>query len=128
MPSNDFWILAGGVHSVALLIFHIGFWRMLRWKKELKHVSQVNRAVMQILNLRLIYVFAVLAAACFYFRTALADSPIGLAILGAASLFWVGRLIEQFIFLRRGNWMVHTLTVVFFLGGVIFAMPVVNRL
>lgn len=128
MISSEFWILAGGVHSVALAVFHIGFWRLLRWNKELKHVSPVNRAVMQILNLRLIYVFAALAAACFYFRGNLTQSSIGLGILGAASLFWIGRLIEQFIFLRSGNWMVHTLTVGFFLGAVIFAMPLVNRI
>ncbi|MBL8019041.1 MAG: hypothetical protein JNM27_05210 [Leptospirales bacterium] len=128
MISNEFWIAAGGVHSVALFLFHLGFWRLLGWKKDLRHVSPVNRAVMQILNLRIIYIFGALAIACFYFRGELLESKVGIGLLGAASLFWVGRLVEQIIFLRNGNWMVHALTAMFVLGAVIFAMPLVNRL
>lgn len=128
MISNEFWIVAGGVHSVALFLFHLCFWRLLGWKKDLRHISPVNRAVIQILNLRIMYVFGALALACFYFRGELLESKVGVGLLGAASLFWIGRLIEQIIFLRKGNLIVHALTAMFVVGAIVFAMPVVNLL
>jgi hypothetical protein len=45
--------------------------------------------------------------------------------LGGFSLFWLGRFVEQFVFLRKINhWAVHVLTGLFLLGSVLFALPI----
>ena len=112
-----------GIHSLGFAIFHILFWRIFRWPVELQKVSVPTRAMIQIFNLRLIYLFAGVAALCFYFQDELVTTPLGKAIMLGMSLFWLGRLIEQFIFLRYHSWMVHLLSVMFGVGAVLFAWP-----
>ncbi len=50
----------------------------------------------------------------------------GRALLAGMSLFWVGRTIEQFVFLRINRPLVHALTALFVLGAVLFAMPLLG--
>jgi hypothetical protein len=40
--------------------------------------------------------------------------------------FWVLRLIGQFIWLRINHPMVHVLTVLFALGAILFALPLLD--
>ncbi|MBM9499968.1 hypothetical protein JWG44_06855 [Leptospira sp. 201903071] len=122
MKPEDFLIL-GAVHSVGFAVFHLYFWKLFRWKEDLKRVSFANRAILQIANLRLIYVFIFMAVISFFFRTDLVHSRMGTWILIGFSLFWWGRLVEQFIFLRVNQAMVHFLSVLFFLGGVLYLIP-----
>ena len=44
----------------------------------------------------------------------------------AAGLFWVGRTLEQFVFLPVNHAMVHVLTALFVLGAVLFALPLLR--
>ena len=116
-----------GVHSLAFALFHLGFWKLFDWPRDLRGTSVATRAVTQILNLRLIYVFFAVAAACFFLPDDLLDTTLGRCLLGAMSLFWVGRLIEQAIFLRFNKTMLHVLSVLFALGAVLFAWPLLVR-
>jgi len=52
-------ILADGILNVALVVFHLALWRLFRWGTELGKVSPINRGVMQVLNLCLMFVFLV---------------------------------------------------------------------
>jgi hypothetical protein len=54
-------------------------------------------------------------------------SRLGRALLAGASLFWLGRLVEQFVFLRVNRTLVHMLSALFALGAVLFALPLVLR-
>jgi hypothetical protein len=50
----------------------------------------------------------------------------GVHSLGFAAfhmLFWVGRLVEQFVFLHINTPLVHVPTVLFALGALLFAAP-----
>ncbi len=125
MMDNAFILTLCGLHSLALAVFHVLFWRIFQWKKQLALLNTANRAIMQILNLRLIYTFLFVAFLCFFYQKALLETDLGHALLIGCSLFWVGRTVEQFIFLRIHHWMVHLLTAVFALGAVLFAWPVV---
>ena len=78
---------------------------------------------MQILNLRLVYFFLFVGIACFAFPVTLVQTTFGRFFLAGMSLFWAGRAIEQFIFLRVSNKLVHILTAIFILGTVLFALP-----
>jgi hypothetical protein len=123
MDIPELLIRMAGVHSLGFALFHLAFWKLFDWKRDLARNSAVNRAVMQILNLRLIYVFVGMGAACLLFTDALLDTPLGRALLVFMALFWVGRTIEQGVFLRIHHWGVHTLTALFLLGAALFAVP-----
>lgn len=127
MTSGQWWVYAAGAHSLALAAFHAGFWRLFRWREDLRGNSVATRAIVQILNLRLIYVFLGVAALCFCLPRELLDTRLGHAVLGGMVLFWVGRVIEQFVFLRYNHVSVHALTVVFAAGAVLFAVPLCVR-
>ncbi|MGS1013897.1 hypothetical protein ACVCL0_10110 [Rhodanobacter sp. UC4450_H17] len=117
-----------GVHSLAFALFHLAFWKLFGWPGALQQAGVGTRAVTQILNLRLIYVFLGVATLCFAMPRDLLGTPLGHALLGGMSLFWVGRLVEQFVFLRHNILLVHALTASFVLGAVLFALPLVPGL
>ena len=119
------WIIVCGIFSIAFAVFHSLFWKLFNWKTDLKKLSIANRAVTQILNLRLIYVFLFVGFLCFWFPEELVETSLGNAVLIGCSLFWVGRLIEQFIFLRIHNWKVHLLSVLFLIGSILYLIPMV---
>lgn len=114
------------VHSFALAAFHLGFWKLFGWPHAYAGTSLANRVVPQILNLRLIYVFLCIGGVCLAFPRELADTALGHAILLGMSGFWIGRLIEQFVFLPVNHAGVHALSGVFALGAGLFAWPVFN--
>lgn len=116
-------IYLAGVYCVGFAIFHGCFWRLFNWKNELRKISVANRAIMQIANLRLIYFFLFVAYFCFFYTHELATTPLGRSFLAGIALFWFGRLIEQFIFLRVRHRLVYLLTLLFALGTLLFAWP-----
>ena len=118
-------LLLCGFHSLGFALFHAGFWKLFGWKKDLEKLEPHNKAIMQIANIQLIYFFLFVAAACFIFPAALLTTSFGNYFMGGMSLFWLGRTIEQFIFLRIDHPMVHLLTYLFLIGAVMFAIPVV---
>lgn len=110
------------VHSFLFSIFHMMFWKELGWKKQLKKLEDTNNAVMQILNLRLIYIFIAFGVITLLFQEALLNSELGAAVLIMISLFWVGRIVEHFVFARLMNiWSAFEmgLLLAFFLGAIL---------
>ena len=121
--SRDLLVQLCGLHSFAFAGFHLAFWKLFDWKRELQKVGLPTRAVTQILNLRLIYFFVGVGVICFAFTRELHATPLGRALLLLMSLFWVGRTIEQFVFLRIDTPLVHVLTALFVIGALLFALP-----
>lgn len=121
--SRDLLVQLCGIHSLAFAAFHMMFWKLFDWKRELPKVGPATRAITQILNLRLIYSFLGIGMLCFAFTRELHATPLGKALLVFMSLFWVGRTIEQFVFLRINTPLVHVLTTLFVIGAVLFALP-----
>lgn len=124
MDTPELLVRLGGAHSFGFALFHLAFWKLFDWKRDLARNSLANRAIVQILNLRLIYVFLGMGTACFAFTDALLHTPLGRALLAFMSLFWVGRTVEQFVFLRIRHPRVHALTALFALGALLFAAPI----
>ena len=115
-------IYIGGIYCLIFAIFHLAFWKLFDWKNDLPKLKSVNRGVIQVLNLRLTYVFIVVAFISFFFADDLINTKLGNVILGAISIFAVMRAIEQLIF-----WKVEKIGVAFFfiflIGAGIFAIP-----
>lgn len=113
-----------GLHSLGFAIFHMFFWRLFKWNTDLQKISKPNRGIIQIANLRLIYVFLFTSFICFFFTQYLYTTRIGKAFLIGGSLFWMGRTIEQFVFLKINHLLIHLLTLLFVLGAILFFLPV----
>ncbi len=113
-----------GFYSLLFALFHIGFWKIFKWRDDLKKLVFANRGIMQILNIQIIYYFLFTALICFIFPTELLNTKFGKIFLLGCSLFWLIRTIQQFIFLKANNYKIHILTVIFIIGTVLFALPV----
>lgn len=116
-----------GIYNLAFAIFHLCFWKLFKWKEDFKRNSVGNRAIVQILNIRLIYIFLLMAFICFFYPQQLMETELGLVLLIGFLGFWIGRTVEQFIFLRVKSRMVTILTIVFFIGIIIHLLPLVIR-
>jgi hypothetical protein len=101
------------------------FWRIFNWKTDLQKNTLGNRAIMQILNIRLIYVFILMSVVYFFYGSQMLETSLGFVLLIGFLGFWIGRTIEQFIFLRVKSKMVTILTIVFMAGIVLHALPLV---
>lgn len=112
-----------GIYSLGLAIFHIYFWKLFHWKSDLKKLRFENKGIMQILNIQLIFYFLFVAFVCFYFSENLLNSELGKLFLLGNSIFWLIRTLQQFIFLRENHYVIHTLTVIFIIGIILFALP-----
>ncbi len=123
--NKDILIVIGGIHSLAFAIFHIFFWKLFNWKHELEKLNVVNKGIMQISNLCLIYFFLFVTFLCFFFTKELYASNFGKIFLSGISLFWLLRTVQQFIFLRVNKLIIHLLTLLFVLGTIIFLLPVI---
>ncbi len=122
--NKDVLLFICGIHIILFAIFHVAFWKFFNWRNDLKKLILANRAIMQISNILLIYIFLFIALLCFFFTKELYTTNIGKALLCGVSLFWFIRTIEQFIFLRINNKWVHILTALFIAGTIVFLLPV----
>ena len=116
-----------GLYSLAFALFHIGFWKIFNWNSELKKICFANKAIVQILNVQIIYYFFFVTFVCFVFPTELMTTKLGNILLGSTSLFWFIRTIQQFIFLRANHYNIHILTIIFLAGTILFALPILTK-
>lgn len=115
-------VIAGGFYCLAFAVFHLCFWRLFGWKSELRKLNEINRGIMQVLNLRLTYVLAVFSALAIFFPAELLTPGVGRFILGAIALFWLMRAAEQLVFWRR-NKAGLLFFAVFLAGALLFGLP-----
>lgn len=116
-------IIIGGVYNLGFAIFHLFFWKVFRWKKDLASISRVNRSIVQILNLCLTFMILFMAYVSFFHIADLMTTALGSATLIAISLFWLFRMIEQLIFFSSKNRSSIYFTCVFALGFLLYLVP-----
>ena len=116
-----------GLYNIGFAIFHLSFWKIFKWNSDLKKLSFVNKAVMQIMNIQIVYYFIFVAFICFSFSTELLTTKFGNIFLVGNSVFWLIRTIQQIIFLRANHFKIHILTFIFIIGTILFAWPIVMK-
>lgn len=122
-------LIIGGIHSLLFGLFHCMFWNILKWKTVLKKIDPANEAVIQILNLRIIYILFLHSFLCFFFTDDLLTNRIGNFMLIGSALFWFGRTIEQFVYQRQLPFkdpVNMTFTIIFIIGIVIYTIPFIT--
>jgi hypothetical protein len=122
---SEVMILLGGFYNLGFAIFHLMFWRLFRWKRDLSSLTFINRSVTQILNLCLTFVFLLMAYISFFNTSELIQTNLGKALLVGFSLFWFLRMIEQIIFFGIRDLISIALTLVFLFGCVIYLIPLI---
>ncbi len=55
-----------GFYNLLFAVFHLLFWRLFKWNKEVQKLSFTNCRIIQILNIQIIYYFVALAIVCFF--------------------------------------------------------------
>jgi hypothetical protein len=116
-------LMLGGIFNVAFAVFHLFFWRLFDWKRDLASLSFINRQVMQILNLCVTFVFLIFAYISFFHSTELLGTGLGRALLLLISLFWFLRAAEQVLFFQLKRPRSVGFFVVFLVGGLLYGYP-----
>ncbi|MEE9429985.1 MAG: hypothetical protein V3V16_03025 [Melioribacteraceae bacterium] len=96
--SNEAFLVVGGVYNITLILFHLSFWKIFNWKKDLKRITFINRAIMQVLNLSLTFIFVIFAYVSFFHSYELLTTSLGKTLLLLISIFWFLRAVYQIMF------------------------------
>ncbi len=115
-----------GIYNVLFVVFHILFWKIFKWNTSLDKGTKSNKAVIQLLNVMLIFIFGFMAFVYFSYPNELFNSPLGKALLIGFFLFWFLRFIIQFVFVKIRGSFVISLTIVFLLGVIIHLLPLLS--
>jgi hypothetical protein len=96
-------LIIGGILNALLVIFHCLFWKLFDWPGELALLSAENRAIMQVLNIGVIFGLAVFAIISIYFRHDMLNTRIGRFVTGAIAGFYILRAVCQLMFWGSGT-------------------------
>ena len=118
-------IKAGGIYNIVIVIFHLLFWRIFNWKEDLRSLSFLNRAIMQVLNLSLTFAFVIFSYISLVHTKELISTSLGQSLLGLIALFWLARSVEQVVFFKLKNWRSIAFLVFFLVGTVLYAVPAI---
>jgi hypothetical protein len=114
-------IVAGAVYHLCLVVFHVLFWKIFRWRAALRKVDVVNAGVMQVMNVQLIGLFTAVAVVEFGWPRELLATGVGRAGLWAVFGFWALRAANQFVFFSRRHPASWAAFAVFLFGATIHA-------
>ena len=118
-------LFAGGVFNLGFAVFHLFFWKLFDWKKDLASLTPINRSVMQILNLCLTFMIFVMSCVSLFMPREMLTTNLGKSLLVAFALFWFFSMLEQiFVFEVRGRLSV-VFTLIFLLGSIFYIIPVI---
>lgn len=113
----------GGVFNALFAVFHLMFWRLFKWRDDLRTLSFVNRGIMQVLNLCLAFVFVMFAYVSLAHTEDLLFSGLGHSLLVLIALFWLARAVEQIVFFRLRRGASRLLFGLFLVGTLLYALP-----
>ena len=121
-------IKAGGYYNIGLILFHLSFWRIFNWSEDLRNVSFVNGAIIQVLNISLTLVFVIFAYISLVHTDALLSTPMGNSLLILMALFWLARAAQQIVFFKLEHPLSWLFLLVFMTGCVLYAVPAASIL
>ena len=119
-------IRAGGVFALAFAAFHLCFWKVFRWESELARLSSLNRAIVQVLNLCLTFVFLVFAWVSWRHAGALLGEGLGRTLAWSIAAFWYLRAAEQVVFFGTRKPVSIVFLLLFLLGGSLYAVALAS--
>ena len=118
-------IKIGGFYNIAFLVFHAMFWNLFKWKNQLPKLTPINGAIMQVLNLCLMFCFLLFGYISLFHTSELVTSSMGRVLLLFIALFWLARAIEQLVFFSFRSPVSILMTILFLLGFCLYAYPLI---
>jgi hypothetical protein len=123
---NEMLIISGGVYTVALIVFHVLFWRIFKWPETLEPLNYINKATMQVLNISITFIFFIFAYVSFMHTQELLETPLGNSLLALISSLWLFRAALQVMFYKLKHKASIGLAVYFLIGAFLYGMPVIT--
>ena len=119
-------IIIGGFVWIGLFLFHALFWRLFDWKNDLENVTPINKAIMQVMNLALMFFTLIFAYVSFFHIDELLTTPLGTTILTGIVSFGVFRTILQFLFFDLKDSRSKFFLGVMVFGTLIYLIPLIS--
>ena len=119
-------IKAGVIYNLALVVFHLLFWKLFNWQDDLRSLSVLNRATMQVMNLSLVVVFVMFAYLSLVHTDQLYSTTLGRALLLSIAVFFMLRAALQVLFFRLQHWISYAFLVYFIAGGLLYGIPAIS--
>ncbi len=116
-------IIIGGFFGLGFFIFHIFFWQLFEWKKDLKSLTSINRGVMQVLNSCLMICFLIFSYVSIFHVDELLTTSLGSTILFGIGSLWFLRAIMQPLFFGLNNSISIAFFITFLFGAGIYFVP-----
>ena len=114
---SSMWLYAAAGYNVALAAFHLGFWRMFRWREELPKLHPANQGVMQAMNVILTGFFLLMAGLQVLRADEVVTSPLGRTLMAGLMGCWLIRAALQPVFFRALSAATNIAFVLLFLAG-----------
>jgi len=93
-----------GFLLMALALMHAVFPRYFNWKEELARLSLINRQMMQMHSFFLALVLLGMGLLCVMSGQELVGTSLGKRICLGLGVFWITRLLVQFVGYSSKNW------------------------
>lgn len=113
-----FIIKLAALFNFVLGVFHLFFWKLLKWEEQLKRVSSVNKAVVQTLNICLTFILLLIAFIFFFHSDEVITTSIGKGLLLGMTLFWSVRVFAQLYYFNLKE-RIHQLLLFIFICGIV---------
>jgi len=116
-------IMTGGTFTAVFAVFHLAFWKIFRWKRDLAKLTAVNRAIVQVLNLCLTFAFVIFAYLSLAHTHEMLTTDLGRSLILLIAVFWYLRALEQVVFFGLRGRVSILFFVVFLVGGSLYTIP-----
>jgi hypothetical protein len=120
---NEILVIVGGIYMVALVTFHVLFWRIFKWPETLMSLDKINKSTIQVLNLSITFIFLIFAYISFMHTDELLNTQLGKSILILISILWLFRAAQQVVFYGNRHKASIGLTIYFLLGALLYGIP-----
>ena len=113
---DEILLLIGGIYNLLFAVFHLLFWKIFDWKNDLALLTLVNRAIMQVINLCLTFVFIIFGVISLLHPNQMIGTDLGQTLIFLIAVFWFLRATEQIIFFKLNNWISWAFLFIFLIG------------
>ena len=115
-------LLIGGVYNLLFAVFHLLFWRIFNWKQDLASLTSINRAIVQVLNLCLTFVFIIFGVLSLMYPAQMVETELGRTLTGMIAIFWFLRAVKQAVFFKLKNWISWVFLFLFLAGTGLYGL------
>ena len=129
-------IIAGGILSLLMVIFHSRFYQLFDWGREFKNITLRNQRIFYTIHIALLLLFVAFAVLSFVYVDELSRATgLALGVTGVYSAFWLWRAVWQIVYFRLPKksgarnmpFLHYVLIAIFILLFIVYLVPIISR-